>query len=523
MYGVGYFLIRNATCYPNRKALIFEEREYTYKELNKKVNILANNLMKLGIKKGDTVGFILYNCDEFVTLFFAIQKIGAVAVPLNYRLLAEEIRENVDYAECKALVYGEEFSETVKLVKETSQFLKIIIRLGGDFDTLPEGDLDLDALSESGSDCEPGVEIEEKDWSVIMYTSGTTGVPKGVVRTHRIVRDYATMFASENEAPKDKHEILLTHSPLFHTAGLGLLMKIMALGGTFITIHRAEGVELLEMIERHRATQVLVIPPVLYLRLSQVKGVEKYNLDSVTEAQSSGGRSSLDITEKMFQLFPNAKVKTSYGSTEVGASTSVVLNKEEITENPNRIYSTGKISNFSEMRIVDEYGKDVPQGVVGEAIIRSTFIFDHYLKNPELTWQAVKEGWYYSQDLFYQDSDGFYYLVDRKQDLIKTGGENVYPQEVETVLRNHSAIEECAVIGIEDDRYGETIAAAIVIGKGMELTAEEVVQFCRQNMPSYKKPRYVGFIDKLPLNSANKIQKSILRENANEIFKLVDN
>ncbi|HZJ84596.1 MAG TPA: AMP-binding protein, partial [Syntrophomonadaceae bacterium] len=249
MYGVGYFLMRNATCYPNRKALIFEEREYTYKELNKKVNILANNLMKLGIKKGDTVGFILYNCDDFVTLFFAIQKIGAVAVPLNYRLLAEEISENIDYAECKALIYGEEFTETVKLVKETSQFLKIIIRSGGEFDTLPEGDLDLAVLSESGSDSEPGVEIEEKDWSVIMYTSGTTGAPKGVVRTHRIVRDYATMFASENESPKDKHEILLTHSPLFHTAGLGLLMKIMALGGTFITIHRAEGAEILEMIE----------------------------------------------------------------------------------------------------------------------------------------------------------------------------------------------------------------------------------------------------------------------------------
>lgn len=385
MYGVGYFLIRNATCYPNRKALIFQNKEFTYAQLNNRVNILANNLTDLGIGKGDTVGFILYNCDQFVTLYFALQKIGAVAVPLNYRLLAEEISRDLIFAECKALVYGNEFTETVKLALGSSPMLRLVIRCGGN-DDLPAGQFDLDALCESGSPEEPQVEIEEKDWSTIMFTSGTTGVPKGVVRTHRIVRDYATMFASENNSPKNKHEILLTHSPLFHTAGLGLLMKMMALGGTFITVHRAEATEILEMIDKHRVTQILLLPPVLYMRLSRVKGIEKYDLTSVCEAQTSGGKNSLTYVEKMFELFPNAKIKTSYGSTEVGASTSIVLSKEEIAAHPERIQSTGTISNFSEMRLVDETGRDVPVGEVGEAIVRSTFIFQSifaYLVLPE--------------------------------------------------------------------------------------------------------------------------------------------
>lgn len=521
MYGVGYFLMRNATCYPNRKALIFQDQEFTYKQLNERVNILANNLTSQGIKKGDTVGFILYNCDQFVTLFFAIQKIGAVAVPLNYRLLADEISRDLIYAECKALIYGHEFSETVKLAKESSPTLKISIRCGGNSD-LPAGELDLDTLSKSGSTEEPAVEIEEKDWSVIMYTSGTTGIPKGVVRTHRIVRDYATMFVSENNSPKDKHEILLTHSPLFHTAGLGLLMKIMAMGGTFITIHRAEGAEILEMIDRHRATQVLLLPPVLYMRLSRVENIDKFDLSSVCEAQTSGGKNSLAYVEKMFKMFPNAQIKTSYGSTEVGASTSIVLSKEEITANPERIHSTGKVSNFSEMKLVDESGQEVPRGEIGEAIVRSTFILQEYLKQPELTKQAVKDGWFYTNDLFRQDEEGFYYIVDRKNDMIKTGGENVYPQEVEGVLREHPAIEDCAVIGVRDDKYGEAVAAAIVVKKGEDLTAKQVVQFCREKMPSYKKPRYIGFIKEIPLNSASKIQKSVLREHAEEIFRLTE-
>ncbi len=519
MYGVGYFLIRNATCYPDRTALIFEDKEFTYDELNQRTNILANNLTALGINKGDRVGFILHNCDQFVTLFFALQKIGAVAVPLNYRLLAQEIAGNLDYAECKALIYGHEYTQTILPARANSPFLKIFIRCGGN-DTLPQGDWDLDLLCATGSKEEPGIEINEKDWSVIMYTSGTTGIPKGVVRTHRIVRDYATMFASENNSPKDKREILLTHSPLFHTAGLGLLMKIMALGGTFIPLHRAEGEEILEMIDKHRVTQVLLIPPVLYMRLTEVAGREKYDLSCVEEAQTSGGKNSLTYTEKMLELFPRAKIKTSYGSTEVGASTSMVLSKEEIEKNPKLIHSTGKISNFSEMRLVDGSGQDVARGEIGEAIIRSTFIFDHYLKQPELTEAAVKGGWYYSNDLFYQDEEGFYYMVDRKDDMIKTGGENVYPQEVEGILRNHPAIEDCAVIGVSDDEFGESVGVAIIIKPGEQLTAEEVIRFCRNNMASYKKPRYIGFIDKLPLNSANKIQKQVLRERAKEIFQL---
>lgn len=519
MYGVGHFLTRNATCFPDRKAIVFKDREFTYRELNTRVNRLANNLNSIGINKGDKVGFILYNCDQFVTLFFALQKIGAVAVPLNFRLLADEILRNLDYAECKALVYGADFSKVIPLSKETSLFLKNYIFIG-DQDP-PEGDLNFETLCTEGPDGEPQIIVEEKDWSCILYTSGSTGMPKGVVRTHRNARDYATMMAAENVSMKDDIDILLTHSPMFHTAGLGLLMKIMALGGTFITAHGVTGEDILEQIQQHRVTQLLLIPPVLYERLARVKDRDKYDLSSVQEVQTTGGKMSNAYLERIFEVFPNCLIKYSYGSTEVGSCTSTVMTRKQLESTPERFSTTGTISHFAEMRIVDEKGNDVRVGDVGEGLIRSTIVFEGYLKQPEKTAEVIKNGWYHSKDLFRMDDEGYYYLVDRIDDMIKTGGENVYPQEVERVLLQHPAIEECAVVGIPDHKYGQAVAVAIVMRGGMELSSDEMTEFCRIHIAGYKIPRYVAFVKALPTNSANKIQKKDLQEKAQDIFELI--
>lgn len=517
MFQVGYFLSRNASCIPDKLALIFDQKRMSYAELNRQVNRLANNLTQLGIKKGDRVGYIFRNCPSLVISWFATQKIGATAVPINVHLHSNEIKWTLEFSECKALIYHESFTEVSLQAREECTNLKDCICCG---EYIPAGEFSFETLTQKGSDLEPQVDICEDDESIIIFTSGTTGVSKGVIRTQRSVKDYAIMMAVENERCHQE-DVLLTHCPLFHTAGMGLLMKMMALGGTFVLIDKVDPTKILEQIERYKVTQILLLPPILYMRLVEVEGWEKYDLSSIREAQTSGGKSCLEYVTKMFELFPNCKIKTSWGASETCAPTSCLLSKEDIQENPEWIKSCGKVNSYCEVRLVDDLGNDVAVGEVGEAIVRSSMIFKGYLKRPELTTASFKNGWFYTEDLMKQDKDGYYYLVDRKRDMIKTGGENVYAQEVEGVLREHPAIKDCAVIGVEDKKFGEAVAVAIVLNKDMTITPKEIIRFCNDALPHYKKPRYLAIVDKLPFNSVGKIQKSVLREQSNQLFKKI--
>ena len=240
-----------------------------------------------------------------------------------------------------------------------------------------------------------------------------------------------------------------------------------------------------------------------------------------TSPQFTGGKCSMDYVHKIFTMFPNCKLRPSYGSTEVCASCSAVLSREEVERRPELCKTVGRINANCEMKLVDNDGKEVPVGEVGEGLVRSPAVFRGYIKNEELNARVLRDGWFHTEDLLRRDEEGFYYLVDRKKDMIKTGGENVYAQEVEDVLRNHPSIFDCALIGVDDDRFGEAVAAAIVLNPGCTLSDEELIAYCRANLPSYKKPRYVAFVDELPHNVTGKIQKSVLRENADKLFRPV--
>lgn len=228
----------------------------------------------------------------------------------------------------------------------------------------------------------------------------------------------------------------------------------------------------------------------------------------------------MDYVHKIFTMFPNGKLRPSYGSTEICASCSAVLSREEFERRPELCKTVGRINANCEMKLVDADGNEVPVGEVGEGLVRSPAVFRGYIKNDELNARVLEpDGWFHTEDLLRRDEEGFYYLVDRKKDMIKTGGENVYAQEVEDVLRNHPSIFDCALIGVEDARFGEAVAAAIVLNPGASLTDEELISYCRANLPSYKKPRYVAYVDELPHNVTGKIQKSVLRENADKLFR----
>lgn len=516
MLGVGSLLTRDANTYPERVAIFSNGEEYTYAELNKRVNILANNLQKLGLKKGDRVAYLFRNSVLPVEIFFATQKIGAVAVPLNFRAMASEIDYCINFSEARVLIYEDAYSALIAEIRDNLSDVKIFI---SNEKQRPADVLDLENLCENGTAAEPEDTINiEEDVSIILFTSGSTGVPKGVIHTHRSFRELSMILAT---GTYDKlHETFVTHCPLFHTSGMQLLIRQIAVAGTFVLIDKLEPEYILELIERFKATHLLLLPPVLYIRLREVKDVEKYDLSSVLEAQASGGGWSWKYIETIFDLFPNCEgIRYGWGMTEVGIGIGWGFTKEEILADPSVMKSVGKTAPFVEIRLVDENGNDVADGEVGEGIVRSGAVMSGYLKQPETTAKTLKDGWLYSGDLFKKAENGFYYMVDRAKDMIKQGGENVFAQEVESVLLTHPEIVNAAVIGVEDDRWGEAVAAAVVTTPESNLRDADIVKFCKERMPGYKCPKYFLFMAELPVNSIGKIQKNDIRKMAAQFVK----
>lgn len=515
-FGVGHLLTRNATVYPDRIAIVSEGLELTYSELNKRTNRIGNNLTALGVKKGDRVSYLFRNCVQAVEIFFAAQKIGAVAVPLNFRAMAPEIQYCITYTDSSVLIYDDQFSELINSIKDKIPCVKTFIK---NCETVPDGELKYAPIAEQGSAEEPDVEINnDTDISRILFTSGTTGMPKGVVHTHRGVRDTAFLLATGDD--NLVHETLVTHCPLFHTSGQQLLTKIFAGGGTFVVVDRFDADYLLSLIEKYKATQVLLLPPVIYMRLLEADNRSKYDLSSVREAQASGGNFSEKYVNAVFELFPNCKIiRYSWGMTEIGTGVGWGYTREELSENPDLMKSVGKPCPLMEVRLVDDNDVDVPLGAVGEGIVRGTAVMEGYYRLPEVTAKTMRGGWLHSGDLFRKDENGFYYMVDRAKDMIKQGGENVFAQEVESVLLSCPDIISAAVIGVPDDRWGEAVAAAVVLQPGSTLSDVDIIKFCRQTLPGYKAPKYFLFMDALPVNSIGKIQKNELRKISDKFVK----
>ena len=516
MYQFGYFLIRNSNVHPDRLALVFGEKEYTWRELNTAVNRLANSLMKIGVRRGNRVAYMLNNSAEVVLTFLALQKIGACALAINTHFLAGEISRIFNVVDCMTCIFDPEYADTICEAAEKYGRIENLIVRG----PASASQYSLFSLIEDGEEEEAQADLTADDESIIILTSGTTGTAKAALRTQSIMREYGLMLAIENDN-FHRPEVAMTHSPFFHTACLSILVKMMALCGTFVLTRRVEPENLFHLIEKYRVTQTLMVPPLHYMRLYDSMLWKTYDTSSLREAQFTGGKCSVDYVKKICEMFPNANLRPSYGSTETCAACSAVMSREHLLNNLEHIKSVGRINANCELRLVDESGNDVPVGEVGEALVRSPMLFKGYLKNEELNKKVFENGWFHTEDLMKCDHQGFYYLVDRKKDMVKTGGENVYAQELEDVLRNHPAIFDCAVIGVEDARFGEAVAAAIILNKDMTLSDDELIAYCKNNLPSYKKPRYVAYVDELPHNVTGKIQKSVLRENADTLFRPV--
>ena len=333
-----------------------------------------------------------------------------------------------------------------------------------------------------------------------------------------MVREHALVLALESGGCS-KHEIMLTTSPFYHTGGLMCILKMAALAGTVVLVERFDAPAVLDMIERYEVTQLLMVPPVVYRRLTSCPKRADLTLPSVRDVLISGGRCDLGYARSIFELFPNARLRFSWGSTEACSITSIALDKTTLERRPELVSTVGTVNALVEVKLVDERGQDVKDGEVGEGLVRSPMVFQGYLGNVKESGQDVLAGgWLRTGDLLKRDAEGYYYLVDRLKDVIKTGGENVYALEIERVLLEHPYIADCAVVGVYDEVYEEGIAAAIVLEPGRTLDPDDLISFCRSHLPGYKKPRYWAVLDALPVNSIGKVQKAELRRRGRALF-----
>jgi fatty-acyl-CoA synthase len=506
---LGELMARNSRKFPNKEAVIFGETRLTWKEFNARINRLAHAFMGMGIGKGDKVALLMFNCNQYLECYYALGKIGAVAVPLNFRLHPEEIAYIVDNADAVAMVVGEQLVDNVRSVQKDLPLVRRYISVS----SAPiEGMLHYETLIQGYPDDEPLVLVDDDDPAFVMYTAGTTGRPKGAVLSHK---SQVAMWVAASVQLSSEPGIgnvwdyrVCSPPPLFHMASFGYCQAHLLVGATVVLPTQVfNPVEIMETIEREKIDSILLIPAMTNFLLL-TPNLEKYDASSLKVWMSGAAILPTQTRKAMLERFPRLLSYDCFGQTETGALVAML----RPSERERKVASVGRALPFIEIRVVDDEDRDVPIGEVGEAVYQGPNLMKEYYKNPEGTARAFRNGWFHSGDLVRQDEEGYIYVVDRKTDMIISGGENIYPAEVEDVLYRHPKILEAAVIGIYDEQWGEAVKAVVVLKAGETLTEEEVIEFCKEHLASYKKPRSVDFVDALPRNPAMKVLKTVLRK-----------
>ena len=506
---LGEMIARDARKFPDKEALIYGNVRLTYRQFNARVNRLAHALLDIGIKKGSKVAILAFNCNQFMEAYFALAKIGGVAVPLNFRLHGEELKYIVNHSEAEAFIMGEAFTEMIIGIQKDLPKVRDYISIT---DKPVEGMLHYETWIAKYTDDEPLILVEEDDPAFIMYTAGTTGSPKGAVLTHKnevVMCMLESMFvASEPGMPDPSKATAFAAPPVFHLAAFAFCQISIFLGATMVLPVEVFNPEyIMQTIEKEKINAILLIPAMAFFLL-QLPDLEKYDTSSLELWVTGAAILPTETRKQILKHFPNVKIFDMFGQTEM----SPVVSGLVPSEYEGRETSVGRALPFIEIRVVDDKGNDVPVGEIGEAIYRGPTVMKEYYKDPDATAEAMRGGWFHSTDLVRQDEEGFIYIVDRKKDMIISGAENIYPAEIEEVLFSHPKILECAVIGVHDEEWGESVKAIVVCKQGESMTGEEVVEYCKQHLASYKKPKSVDFMDALPRNPAGKVLKTVLRE-----------
>ena len=509
---IAEMLDRNARMYPDDCALIElspskkKRKEITWKEFNERVNRIANALTSRGVIKGDKVIHLMLNSINWLEAYFGIIRTGAWAVPLNFRFTSQDIKYCADIAEAKIMISSEEFSERVEAISPQLPMIKDYLFVG---QNPPEGMEDFEEVISEASSKPVGIELKDDDACGLYFTSGTTGAPKPILITHKNMECAAI---TENRHHYQTHEdnfILL--APLYHTGAKMHWFGSLIVGGRATLLTEISPRYIFEAIHRERGTVVFLLVPWAQDILGAMdRGElkkEDYDLSCWRLMHIGAQPVPPSLIKHWKEYFPGMQYDTNYGLSESTGPGCVHLG----IENERKVGAIGKAGFNWEARIVDDKGADVPRGEIGELVVRGNGVMKEYYKNPERTMETIRDGWLYTGDMAKVDDEGFIYLVDRKKDVIITGGENIFPVEVEDILQSHPKIYDVGVIGIPDERLGEIAVAVIDPKPGENITEEEIKAFCEQNLPRYKRPRRIIF-DKVPRNPTGKIEKPKMRQ-----------
>jgi len=507
MQPIGAMLEHTAREHPENMAIVFKDEALAYNKLNEAVNRLANGLKNLGVKKGDRVMVQLTNGPEIIMAHYAIIKAGAIAVPLNVMYVAHEIRYIGRDTGAGTVILEGGFLKQFEEIRSDLTELNSVIALG---DGVPDSAHRFKDLISGPTRLPESADVTLDDIVSIIYTSGTTGRPKGATQTHRsILANVASLCRLNQFGPDDR---LLCALPLFNNFALNVvMMSALYLGTTLIVTDRFDAEKVLSHMTRHQATY-FAGTPTMFVYLLQAYDATRHDLSALRVVNSGGAHCPVALLKKVEETFKVVHMD-GYGQTEGCGFTT--LNPLDGLRKPE---SVGRPVANVEVKIVDDNDRELPVNEVGEIVEKGDVFSTHgYWQQPEINKEVYRNGWFHSGDLGYLDSDGYLYVVDRKQDLIITGGANIYPVEIEEVLYTHPAVALAAVIGIPDEVKGELAKAYIVLKEGMTATEKDIINFVRGKIAKFKAPRMVEFIDALPQGPTGKILKRELR--ASELNK----
>jgi acyl-CoA synthetase (AMP-forming)/AMP-acid ligase II len=492
---IGDALKRNAYKYSVKPALREGVRVVTYGELNERVNRLANGLLAAGFHKGAAAALLVGNRIEHLEILFALAKIGVIAIPLDVKWRALEIGSTLASLE-PAAVFLDPACETEFAAAQKEH------RLDG-IRPFVIGAKSFEALREASSSDEPQVEVGEDDAFVVMITSGTTGFPKGCLTSHRTYVFHCINNAIEKGL--GAHDIALLCSPIYFSHGRSFTVAMLYFGATVIIHSHFDPVEVLKTVDREKITYLGTVPTMCE-RLLQVPDVKSYDLSSIRCLSITGGKVHPPVLEKLRQtITPN--IYRTYAATDSG---QMAISKP--ADMATRPASAGRPVWCTELKIIDEAGRPMPVGEVGEILTKSPLATQGYYKNAAATEASFRNGWFHTGDLGYFDEDGYLYVVGRKKDMVKSGGISIYPLEIETVLYHHPDVLEAAVIGVADPEWGEIVKAVVVPREGAAIRGEELIQFCKERLASYKVPKAVEMMAALPHTDLGKVAKEQLKK-----------
>ena len=507
-----FLLISSSIC-PDREAIIFEGNRWSFSDLADRSNRLANALAGMGVGQGDKVGMLQVNCNECIEVYFATAKLGATYVPLNFRARAEELEFMINFSEASALFLGQRYVKMINSMREQIPGMKNFVSVEGP----AEGMLDYESVIAEADPEEVFTDIDDNDTSILMFTAGTTGQPKGVMLTHDNLATYVLNNVSPADPDIEEKNILTV--PLYHIAGMQAVLAAVYGGRTLVVQRQFDPSDWMTLVETERVTRAMMVPTMLK-QLMEHEEFPKRNLSSLQVITYGAAPMPVEVITKAIEVFPGTRFINAFGQTESASTITMLTPEDHVIEGTpgeraiklKRLGSIGRALGDTEVKIFDEDGSEQPVDEVGEIVARGPRVMKGYWKAEEATNSTIRNGWLYTGDIGYMDKAGYIFLSGRAKDIIIRAGENISPEQVEATLHSHPAIDEAAVIGVPDPQWGEKVRAIVALKAGAQATEADIIEHCRGQLASFKKPESVIFVDSLPRNPLGKVLKRVLRE-----------